>query len=258
MVGRLEQQPARAGVFRGGSDLVKTVEMVRELGPARAFGKIRTIALIRLHSARFDRVLVPMDRTETYQTLSLAETTTVGANRIHTVDYEPTPPRVFERLLAELPIEPADFSFIDFGCGKGRLMLFAAEFGFRRVVGVEFAVEFARQARERIAAYQEQTGTLSEMVCHNMDAIDFTIPDGPCVIFLFNPFAEPVLEKVIANLEASLRAAPRPIFVIYYNPAYARHFEQSPLFQRRELSFGARLYLAALSPYSAALYESRA
>lgn len=257
MAGTVEPQTAKARVFRGGPDLVKTVGLVREFGPARAFGKIRRIVVRRLHGARFERVLVPMDCYETLRELSLSEVTTVGANRIYGVDYEPTPSRVFEWLLAELPIEPPDFSFVDFGCGNGRLLLLAAEHGFLRVLGIEFAVEFAEQARERVAAYKKQTGTLSEIVCHTMDAADFTIPNGPCVIFLFNPFTEPVLGKVICNLEESHRGAPREIYVIYYNPAYARLFDESKLFQRRELSLGARLYFAALSPYSATIYESR-
>jgi len=29
-------------------------------------------------------------------------------------------------------------SFIDFGCGKGRVLLVASQFGFKKVIGVEF------------------------------------------------------------------------------------------------------------------------
>ncbi len=198
-----------------------------------------------------------MDWDETSREISLSEVTTVGANRLNGVNYVPTPSRIFERLLAELPIAPAEFSFVDFGSGKGRLLVLAAEYGFRRMLGIEFAVEFAEQARERIAQYQQQAGIQAEIVCHTMDAADFMIPDGPCVIFLFNPFMEPVLDKVIRNLEASHCSAPREIYVVYYHPVYARFFDASELFQRRALPLRARLYLAALSPYGAALYESR-
>jgi len=50
------------------------------------------------------------------------------------------------------------------------------------------------------------------------DATTFALPDGPLVIYLFNPFPESGMRQVAANLEQTLRAHPRPAYVLYHNP----------------------------------------
>ena len=52
-----------------------------------------------------------------------------------------------------------------------------------------------------------------EMVC--LDACDFQFPAEPLVVYLFNPFSEPVFVKVLQNLRLSVEQAPRPIYVAY-------------------------------------------
>ena len=44
------------------------------------------------------------------------------------------------------------------------------------------------------------------------------------MLYLFNPFPEYVLRTVLANLQDSLRAAPRPAYVIYHNLIHERVF----------------------------------
>jgi len=47
------------------------------------------------------------------------------------------------------------------------------------------------------------------------------------VIFLFNPLPEWALKKLWANLDRSIRACSRPVYVIYVNPVFAPIFESS-------------------------------
>ena len=46
----------------------------------------------------------------------------------------------------------------------------------------------------------------------------FPLPAEPLVIFLFNPFPESGMRRLMANLEQSLRLHPRPAYVLYHNP----------------------------------------
>jgi hypothetical protein len=48
-----------------------------------------------------------------------------------------------------------------------------------------------------------------------MDARDFDFPHGPLVVYLFNPFPEPVLAAVLDRLRQSLAKSPRPMFLAY-------------------------------------------
>jgi hypothetical protein len=55
-----------------------------------------------------------------------------------------------------------------------------------------------------------------ESIC--ADATEFPFPAEPSVLYLFNPFPESGLRRMMANLERSLRAHPRAVYVLYHNP----------------------------------------
>lgn len=125
------------------------------------------------------------------------------------------------RLLCE---ELSSFTFLDLGCGKGRSLLIAARMGFRRVIGVEFAAELVATARKNIRVMG-----VSNAIVIDADAADFRLPEGNQVIFLFNPFGQVVVRKVVANLE---RPREGKLYVIYSNPIHANALDGSQVLQR--------------------------
>jgi hypothetical protein len=132
--------------------------------------------------------------------------------------YQPTEPALFQEMLRQLQIDFREFTFIDLGSGKGRVLLMAADYPFRRIVGVELLPELHRVAEENIGKYKSdaQRCFAVQAVCD--DARNFVFPAEPTVLYLFNPLPEAGLEQVMANLECSLRENPRPVFVLYHNP----------------------------------------
>jgi Histone methylation protein DOT1 len=62
--------------------------------------------------------------------------------------YQPTDPALFRQMMAELPIDFPEFIFVDLGSGKGRTLLLASEYAFRRIIGVEIVTELHRAAEE--------------------------------------------------------------------------------------------------------------
>src|SRR4051812_35698936 len=128
--------------------------------------------------------------------------------------YQPTEPTVFQDMLKSLDIDFGEFTFVDLGSGKGRTLLMAAEFGFRRIVGVELLSDLHTIAQSNIqkSDYKDRI----ESIC--VDARDYTFPLEPLVIYLFNPLPSAVLNRVIENVAASLALAPRPLRIIYHNP----------------------------------------
>lgn len=127
--------------------------------------------------------------------------------------YQPTDPALFREMLAALPIDFRKFTFIDIGSGKGRTLLMASEYPFRKVVGVELIAELHRTAEENVAAYEVRR---IETVC--MDARAFVFPETPLVVYLFNPLPEAGLRQVMRNLEQSWERRPRPVWIVYHNP----------------------------------------
>lgn len=126
--------------------------------------------------------------------------------------YVATPVRLARFWLRELPGDPTTFTFVDMGSGKGRVLALAAAHGFGSVIGVEFAQELhdaavanAARARERGLAFEPRLG----------DAAAFAFPGGPLVVHFNNPFAEPVLREVVANLARAYESQRPPIVVVY-------------------------------------------
>jgi len=135
--------------------------------------------------------------------------------------YQPTEPVLFREMietLQQIGANLSELTFIDLGSGKGRTLLMASEYPFRRVIGVELLPSLHRIAQENLANYKNdsQQCFALETVCS--DATAFVLPDERLVLYLFNPFPEPGLRKTIQNLENSLRKYPRATYVLYHNP----------------------------------------
>jgi len=135
--------------------------------------------------------------------------------------YQPTEPALFREMIEMLQqndVALSEFTFIDLGSGKGRTLLMASDYPFRRIVGVELLPALHTIAQENLSRYKadSQRCFVLEAVCS--DATAFVFPDEPLVLYLFNPFPESGLRKVIQNLENSLRSHPRAAYVLYHNP----------------------------------------
>ena len=134
------------------------------------------------------------------------------------------------RMLHRLPIaDPAQFAFVDLGCGKGRNLILAAEHGFRPVIGVELdrrLTGIARSNADTFAAAAAWPDNPISVV--NSDAIAYPFPPLPTVVFLFNPFGANTLRAVLGNLERSLQSRPRRLLVGYVNPMHREVLDASP------------------------------
>jgi predicted RNA methylase len=155
--------------------------------------------------------------------------------------YGGSQPSIIRAALRELP-ELTGFSFLDLGAGKGRPAMVAAEFPFQEVVGVELAASLAEIAVRNVAIFQARRPGLAPIRIVNADAAAYPMPAGDLAVFLYNPFGREIVERVVANIEAALAAAPRRVFVIYYNPVQGVCFDAAPSLRR---------YFAAEIPYAA-------
>jgi hypothetical protein len=146
--------------------------------------------------------------------------------------YQPTDGALFQEMMASLPIDFSQFTFVDLGSGKGRTLLMASEYPFRRIVGVEILPELHRAAEENIASYQSTTQQCTQVESVCADACEFELPEGPLVLYLFNPLPEAGLIQILESLEESLGRHPRPLNVLYQNPLLDHVLEESPSLKR--------------------------
>jgi SAM-dependent methyltransferase len=134
--------------------------------------------------------------------------------------YVATTASIIYQILSALPLEPDRFTFVDMGSGKGRALLVASEFPFKKIVGIELSEQLHRIAEENVQRYKPSSQQCATFDLRCMDALDYEHRDEPFVLFLFDPFGREILGKVVANLEASLKAEPREGYVVYVYPQY--------------------------------------
>jgi SAM-dependent methyltransferase len=132
--------------------------------------------------------------------------------------YQPTEPVLFREMLEGLHCDFREFTFIDLGSGKGRTLLMASEFPFRKIIGVELLAELHATAEQNIARFHSSEQQCRDLESTCADARDFPFPPQPTLLYLFNPLPAAALETVIGKLRRSLEDHPRPLIVLYHNP----------------------------------------
>lgn len=178
----------------------------------------------RASSDSHERTVRDFDRTFDVQTsgiVSLTHLDMENASWIHGVRYQPIYAVNFGELLEGMDIDYEQTCFIDIGSGKGRALLLASRLPFKKIVGVEFSKELVDVAAENLRRYQDPA-----QVCHNIelvcvDAADYELPSEPLLLYMYNPFAAPVMRHFVRRVVDSFAQRPRRITVVYFNPVCA-------------------------------------
>jgi 16S rRNA G966 N2-methylase RsmD len=230
----------------------------------REFGFAETMHLFRQNIAagarwytnwRFDRKY----HVDTSGLVYLSELTCESANKAHGVWYEPTPLKTLQCMFAPLPADLSDFTFVDYGSGKGRTLLYASNRNFRRIVGIEFAKELHAIAERNIESYRNRRQKCHDLQSICMDAAEFSLPQGNCVLYFFHPFRAEVMSRVLENIEQSFRRNPRRLILLYYHPQVDSEIRKYSFLEKREERPMPFDLSAVPSPYRRrlAVYEAR-
>lgn len=154
------------------------------------------------------------------------------------VSYEPTDPAAFRHMVACLPIHHRDYAFVDLGAGKGRAVLLATLVPFGSVIGVELSPVLHRAAAENLRAWGRAGGDGRRVRLLLQDAAAYTPPPDPCVVYMFNPFREGLMARVLHNLRSSVARSPRDLWIVYYNPQLQELFRQQRWLRRTHFEQG--------------------
>jgi hypothetical protein len=92
--------------------------------------------------------------------------------------------------------------------------LLAAGFPFKKVVGVEYSKDLDQLAKLNLERFPEPAKACKDIELICMDASEYALPNEPLVLYFYNPFGRPVMEKVIQNLHNSFQANRRRILVM--------------------------------------------
>lgn len=163
-------------------------------------------------------------------------------NQLHAVAYGGSDPKLFRDAIGGLAIDYRRFVFIDFGSGKGRAILLATDFPFKRIVGVEFSEELHRVAKDNIRCFHSAISKCEDVESVCMDVVDYQLPDDCLLCYFCNPFDATLMAQVLANIRKSLLKNPREIFIVYYNPRERHLVDQAGCFRRVKTSGGIHIW----------------
>lgn len=195
----------------------------KELTPSRRRGRQRQ----HQREAEFDRRF----GVKTAGDIHLVDVITLPTHsRPFGLGYQATSKAAFVEMLSAVPTDLKDFVFVDFGSGLGRVLLLASEYPFRSIRGVEFSPDLHKIACDNIRSYRSDTQKCTDIASICEDAAEYKIPEERTIFYFYNPFLEPVMARVIQNIEQSLQRKSREAYLIYYNPKERRPLDRSAVF----------------------------
>jgi SAM-dependent methyltransferase len=165
-------------------------------------------------------------RTTDIEPLSTLELTR-PENLEHANSYSPSEPAVFRAVFRNLQVNFSEYCFVDFGCGKGRVLAEAARHPFKAVIGIDFAKELCNASRANLDRVRSSFLCADVQVLHR-DATDFDLPPDPCVAYIYNSFRGTVLTAALERIQKSVTLRPRHVRIAYVNPMLAEQFLQVP------------------------------
>jgi SAM-dependent methyltransferase len=164
--------------------------------------------------------------TDTAGCITLDNLQIQSANREHGHPYEPIPIMAFENLLNNLKVQHNDYVFLDLGSGKGRALLLASNYPFKKVIGVEYALDLHIAALKNIDRYRSPRQRCADVQSVHIDAAEYLPPLESTVCFLFHPFGEKVMRTVLTKFKQSLDRHPRDVKFIFYIPQHVHLFDE--------------------------------
>ena len=129
--------------------------------------------------------------------------------------YAPTRARPLRQLLHTLNI-PKDAQFVDLGCGKGRALIVAAQYGLRRLKGVELVPDFIRTCEANLRKLGTEAGPIAVQIV-TADIARYEVAPEDDVFYLYDPCAWDDVRVCLGNILRAWHASPRPIRVIYHD-----------------------------------------
>jgi SAM-dependent methyltransferase len=153
--------------------------------------RIRTSGHVELSNTSFDRSRLP-DATS----------------------YGPVNGWAFRALLKRLNLSKT-LQFADLGCGLGRACILAAEYGFRRVTGVELAPELCAAAEENMSNCLLSAARKSSVHIIQADVLDYCELSEDEVFFVFRAFSLKFFQTVCQKLAERAACQKKLLTLIY-------------------------------------------
>jgi predicted RNA methylase len=144
----------------------------------------------------------------------------IGAAMEDATHYEPTPVYECTALLRAIPPDEIERSaFVDIGAGMGRVVMLASTRPFTQVIGVEVSGALCETARDNVVRWRRAHDDLrcKDVRIVRADAAAYVFPKGNLVVYMYNPFGEKTVERILEKLAARESGV---CYIVYHTPVH--------------------------------------
>lgn len=151
----------------------------------------------------------------------------------HADKYKPTRTRYFRKLIQHLKPD-LNGVFVDVGCGKGRILILAAMFGFKEVRGIEISNQLSNISSKNIETFRArfEKAFCVEVLC--LSVLDYHFRHDETFVFLYSPFDYTITERFLCKLEESIAKSPREVTLVINEFRFPELMNKSQVFQLSE------------------------
>lgn len=146
-----------------------------------------------------------------------------GENKENASTYHAVLEKPFLEILQKVKDYEKDITkgaFLDYGSGKGFSLYMAYKFGFKEVIGVEFAPKLYKISIDNLKKLN-----VKNFKVYLEDASYFIPPKNTSLIFFYNPFNEEIMQKVYENIIN--QTFENRVYIAYHYPICKDVFEKS-------------------------------
>ena len=122
--------------------------------------------------------------------------------------YAPVRAIPFHQILKKLQIDFSNYTFIDLGSGKGKALILASEYKFKKIIGVEKSKDLYRTSLENLAMRKHQN---IEII--NDDFLNFHFYGEKNIVFLYDPCNLNDIEKIFTTIFDNCKDS----YILYHN-----------------------------------------
>jgi len=173
------------------------------------------------HACRYARVRL-IDRL-CERRLGICTEGTVSTSELGFTDpacamYAPIGYEQLRSALSLVTIRQGEDVLLDYGAGKGRVVIVAGTYPFRKVIGIELSESLLAIARDNLKRASNKLLCRDIQLVH-ANALHYRVPDDVTILFFYNSFAGHVLQSAMEEIHRSLIRMPRRLQIICCNPS---------------------------------------
>tara|TARA_S200000501_G_C20870796_1_gene764171 strand:- start:7 stop:642 length:636 start_codon:yes stop_codon:yes gene_type:complete len=127
------------------------------------------------------------------------------------------------RNILKVPFEMSFNQFLDIWCGLGRSIIVAHEIGFKELHGLDISDQLIKMCKDNLIKSKIE----AKLTCQ--DILDYDLPAGDLVIYIFNPFGKERIEFLLNKVKNRSYKT----FIIYHNPKHSDSFDSKNLIQQK-------------------------